>query len=180
MENRFLSHVEKTDTCWLWSPVRADGYGQLTVDSKTYPAHRLAYELWIGEIPRGLVIRHKCRNRHCVNPEHLETGTREDNEADKVDRRWPEGDKPLAALYSSSETAVGGCHPSAAARQSKITSSHKSDANLLPDISAVMLHPPQNGSTKSRLFRTDSRYAVNCFRILNFPPTYCILTPLFS
>ena len=104
MENRFLSHVEKTDTCWLWSPVRADGYGQLTVDSKTYPAHRLAYELWIGEIPRGLVIRHKCRNRHCVNPEHLETGTREDNEADKLrDGTHIEGERVWAAKLTADQ-----------------------------------------------------------------------------
>jgi len=85
METRFLSHIEKTESCWLWTmPLNPTGYGQLTIDCKTHPAHRIAYELWIGPIPDGLVVRHKCKNKHCVNPEHLETGTHKENANDKI------------------------------------------------------------------------------------------------
>jgi hypothetical protein len=83
METRFLSHVEKTDDCWLWTGCKTKmGYG--LIGGQTRLAHRCAYELWVGEIPDGLVVRHKCRNKHCVNPEHLETGTQKENITDKV------------------------------------------------------------------------------------------------
>jgi hypothetical protein len=84
METRFLSHVNKTDTCWLWtSSTFRNGYGQFKLDGKNRRANRVAYELWVGEIPDGLVVRHKCLHKGCVNPEHLETGTDAENIADK-------------------------------------------------------------------------------------------------
>lgn len=48
--------------------------------------HRLVYEECFGEIPDGLVVRHKCDVRGCINPEHLELGTQADNVMDTVKR----------------------------------------------------------------------------------------------
>lgn len=48
--------------------------------------HRLVYEECFGDIPDGLVIRHKCDVRNCINPEHLEIGTQADNVMDTVKR----------------------------------------------------------------------------------------------
>jgi hypothetical protein len=46
---------------------------------QTYIAHRISYKEFIGPIPEGLVIDHKCRTRHCVNPDHLEPVTSLEN-----------------------------------------------------------------------------------------------------
>lgn len=84
MEARFLEKVEKTETCWLWTASTKRGYGNFKIDGKQKIAHRVAYTLWIGEIPDGLLVRHKCNNPHCVNPDHLEIGTRQDIANDMV------------------------------------------------------------------------------------------------
>ena len=63
---------------WLGSK-KANGYGELRVAGKTGYAHRRSYELFKGQIPSGTEIDHLCRNKGCVNPDHLEAVTRSEN-----------------------------------------------------------------------------------------------------
>jgi hypothetical protein len=67
--------VDKGPDCWLWrGPFYRNGYGifRLNEPRRTALAHRVAYELERGTIPRGLVVDHLCRVKACVNPHHLE------------------------------------------------------------------------------------------------------------
>lgn len=66
---------EPNTGCWLWTGSLTDGYGITEFRRRAIGAHRLAYETFVGPIPEGLVIDHKCRVRCCVNPEHLEPVT---------------------------------------------------------------------------------------------------------
>jgi hypothetical protein len=69
----FWSRIEKTPTCWNWTgAIDRDGYGRFTVNGQFCIAHRCAYEFLKGKIPDGLPLDHLCRNRRCVNPDHLE------------------------------------------------------------------------------------------------------------
>jgi hypothetical protein len=62
------------------------GYPQVNYYKTTGNAHRVVYQEMFGSIPSGLVVRHKCDNKMCINPEHLELGTIQDNNND-VDER---------------------------------------------------------------------------------------------
>lgn len=84
---RFWSNVvKKADGCWVYAD-RSDAYGQLFDDAgRKWTAHRFSYTIKHGPIADGLVVRHKCDVRGCVNPEHLCLGTIQENVRDMVER----------------------------------------------------------------------------------------------
>lgn len=72
---------------WIWrGPQDENGYGCFTFEGVRIYAHRVSYEMFVGPIPDGLIIRHKNDIPLDVNPHNLETGTRVDNRQDCVDR----------------------------------------------------------------------------------------------
>lgn len=73
--------INKSTGCWNWdgNVDKGTGYPRLSVrsdGSRTHlRAHRYLYEREVGNIPKGMVLDHLCRNRKCVNPKHLEVTT---------------------------------------------------------------------------------------------------------
>lgn len=91
--------------CWEWQgPTRGAGYGVF----RKVSSHRYSYQMHRGKIPEGLLIRHMCGNKLCVNPAHLETGTAQDNMDDRrrLGERMP---------------TQGSCNPGEANGRAKIT-----------------------------------------------------------
>lgn len=73
----FWDHVDADGDCWTWmAGLHGSGYGLHTVAGRTVLAHRWAWEQLVGPIPSGMTIDHLCRNRRCVNPDHLELVSR--------------------------------------------------------------------------------------------------------
>lgn len=72
--DRLTKHLRITDVgCWEWTgPLNGSGYGRFGSNTLS---HRVAYELLVGPIPKGLVIDHLCRNTVCFRPDHLEAVT---------------------------------------------------------------------------------------------------------
>lgn len=84
----FMASTHIEGDCWVWSGPRFTdfGYGRVRVNGREIHAHRCAHELFIGPIPDGLEVLHKCDNPPCVNPAHLYSGTQQQNMDDKVRR----------------------------------------------------------------------------------------------
>jgi len=77
---RFWTNVQKTDSCWLWLASKTDkGYGQTSRNYKHLYAHRVSWELAGKALIKGKTLDHLCRNRACVNPDHLEQVTHRQN-----------------------------------------------------------------------------------------------------
>lgn len=77
---RFESFYKIIDNCFIWQRyLDKDGYGSFYFKQKLRRAHRVAYYFKSGDIPKGMVIDHICRNRSCVNIEHLRCISKKQN-----------------------------------------------------------------------------------------------------
>ena len=95
--------------CIEWTgTIGLDGYGKKWNNSKRnwVQAHRWVYEQEVGAIPDGLMIRHLCHNKRCVNPAHLEPGTMKDNRQDDIDagKDWFKGENNYFAKLTNNQT----------------------------------------------------------------------------
>ncbi len=92
---RFWANVNKDgptaagmdSPCWIWTAgTFSNGYGQFRAGQRKVRAHRAAYELAVGPVPEGLILRHRCDVRECCRPDHLEPGTDAENARDRSSR----------------------------------------------------------------------------------------------
>ncbi len=85
---RFLSYVEKTNSCWVWKgAMHRKGYGKLCFrGNKTAVASRVSYELFKGAIEEEMLVCHTCDTPACVNPDHLWLGSHKENMIDMVQK----------------------------------------------------------------------------------------------
>lgn len=83
-KRKFFSKIKLVNKCLVWTGIKSsDGYGLINIGRPTYSAHRFAWTLRNGKIPKGLCVLHKCDNPACVKPNHLWLGTQLDNIADR-------------------------------------------------------------------------------------------------
>ena len=78
---RLFAGIRQTESgCWQWTKcLDNQGYGRILIDHKNQKAYRAMWQFMRGTIPRGLYVDHICRNRGCVNPEHLRLVTPKQN-----------------------------------------------------------------------------------------------------
>lgn len=92
--DRFMSKIKDKDGCWVWQGYcYKNGYGSFSVKRRRRLAHRVSYEMFVGSIPTGQCVLHRCDNPPCVNPGHLFLGDQGANMRDMAAklRKWPVG-----------------------------------------------------------------------------------------
>lgn len=81
------SKCEKKESgCWESKNCREGKYKEGQYNGEEFLLHIKSYEINNGPVPEGLIVRHKCDNTKCINPEHLEVGTKKDNRRDFMER----------------------------------------------------------------------------------------------
>jgi hypothetical protein len=80
------THVEP-NTGWLWTGgLAAKGYGYAHHEGRSQRVHRMSYEFFVGPIPDGMQVDHKCHTRACANPSHLRLCSNVENHRNRLKR----------------------------------------------------------------------------------------------
>src|ERR1700757_4535425 len=97
--HRFNRHIDYSGECWIWTGCTRIRYGVITIDGKTYGAHRIAYLIATGHDPGGLYVCHHCDNPPCVRPEHLFLSSPSGNIKDSIDKGRRHGTNDVFSFW---------------------------------------------------------------------------------
>lgn len=123
LANRFWEKVDRAagdDACWMWTgSLNGRGYGKIGLGSRHLGvgyAHRVSYEINVGDVPPGLQVCHRCDRPSCVRPSHLFVGTALENTQDcvakgRARRGVMPGERNGRAKVGATEVAVIRMHP---------------------------------------------------------------------
>ena len=106
--------INKETGCWNYPTSSGIKYGEIRITGflgnprRIYRAHRLSYELFIGDIPEGMFVCHKCDIRSCCNPNHLFVGTHKDNMRDMAKKGRAKGRKAFGNKYRAKRVKADG------------------------------------------------------------------------
>lgn len=116
---RFLPNIYKSQSsCWLWLGAKTSaGYGEVTIQGKTWLAHRFSYLYHKEEDPGPLFVCHTCDNPPCVNPYHLWLGSAKDNLRDMCYKLRHNHKLTVADVKLIRSLALEGIKPSVLAKQ---------------------------------------------------------------
>lgn len=116
--HRVQTEIEETDEgCWLWTgAIESQGYGRVNAGPIRDYAHRIAYRIYLGPIPPGLIVDHvchsradwcrggrSCRHRRCVRGDHLEAVPFKENVRRGRAGRYDRGPNCRRALHAMTE-----------------------------------------------------------------------------
>jgi hypothetical protein len=144
--------INEETGCWEWQgQLWSNNYGKY----RGQRAHRWSYEHFIGPIPAGMLVCHRCDNRKCVNPEHLWLGTYLDNNWDSINKgRHMVGDNHPARL-----------HPEKMARGDGHGSRLHPERRATGDRSGMRLHPETHRGEKSGVAKLNEAAVIEIFRM---------------
>lgn len=106
---RFNERWNVGDGCWIWASTMGNGYGLFKWGGVSHyrPAHRFAYEAFIGPVPEGRQVVHTCENRDCVYPGHLTALTRSEIVQASWSKRRRRAEITTAFAYELAAQRIG-------------------------------------------------------------------------
>lgn len=133
LKQRIIDYSEPVTEsgCWIWTKsLDGRGYGQLCSFGKLGRAHRISYQLFVGEIPPRMFVCHRCDTPACVNPSHLWLGTSKDNARDACSKGRARGGSmkgethPFAKLNDDDVISIRRNHAEGVASYEALAAEH--------------------------------------------------------